>query len=160
MCLCMKSVRYPSTYLDCCLFLFILIILFLSTYILLHILNPFSAPCCNAFILCFVHEMCYTNKFDFDFKQNNKDVGNRILPSSVCISPQWNNSLLGSADFWGYFDLKPSVIEVMRMWEMNFGLFLFSLCLQRVDFQYHWLYQLHILQRKSGTVSVNIVSSS
>jgi len=64
MCLCMKSARYLLTYLDCCLFLFVLIILFLSIYILLHIFNAFSAPCCNAFILC---KMCYTNKFDFDF---------------------------------------------------------------------------------------------
>ena len=52
MCLCMKSARYLLTYLDCCLFLFIKIILFLSIYILLHIFNAFSAPCCNAFILC------------------------------------------------------------------------------------------------------------
>jgi len=34
------------------LFLFILIILFLSIYILLHIFNAISAPRCNAFILC------------------------------------------------------------------------------------------------------------
>jgi len=33
------------------LFLFILVILFLSIYILLHIFDAFSAPCCNAFIL-------------------------------------------------------------------------------------------------------------
>jgi len=48
----MKSAQYLLTYRDCCLFLFILIILFISLYILLHIFNASSAPCCNAFILC------------------------------------------------------------------------------------------------------------
>jgi len=40
------------SYLDCGLLLLILIISFLSIYILLHICNAFSAPCWNAFILC------------------------------------------------------------------------------------------------------------
>ena len=47
----LHTARYLLTYLDCCLYLFILIILFLSIYILLHIFNAFSAPRCNAFIL-------------------------------------------------------------------------------------------------------------
>ena len=72
MCLCMKSARYLLTYLDCCLFLFILIILFHSIYILLHILMLFLLPA--AMLLFYVKqfelfctEMCYTNKLDFDF---------------------------------------------------------------------------------------------
>ena len=44
MCLCMKSARYLLTYLHCCLFLTILIILFVPFYILLHILMLFLLP--------------------------------------------------------------------------------------------------------------------
>ena len=44
--------KVSFTYLDCCLFWFILIIFFLSLYILLHIFNAFSTPRCNAIILC------------------------------------------------------------------------------------------------------------
>jgi len=75
MCLCIKSARYLLTYLDCCLFLFILIMLILSIYILLHIYNASSAPRCNAFILCealwiVLYMKCATNKFDFDFSMS------------------------------------------------------------------------------------------
>ena len=41
-----------KTYLDCCFSLIILIILFVSLYILLCICIASSTPCCNAFILC------------------------------------------------------------------------------------------------------------
>jgi len=44
MCLYMKYARYLLIYLDCCLFLIILIILFVSLYILLCILNASSTP--------------------------------------------------------------------------------------------------------------------
>jgi len=94
MSLCMKSARYLLTYVDCCLFLIILIIIFVSPYILLCIFNASSTPRCNTFILCkALWIVCTWNVLQINL--TNKSMVRRQKNTSIWrIWRSWNENRL------------------------------------------------------------------